>query len=141
MRLARLALLFALSAPALAAQGHDHQAPARLDAELAEHFRGIDLTPTQIRQVTEIKKKHHEAMDRLKKDAADPNAPTVKAALQREMDAEHAEFLALLTPEQRRVFQENLKSHHPADTTKRPMEHGMDDMHKAPAKPPEVRRP
>lgn len=153
MRLLRHALLLALAAPALSAQGAGHShapapaaAPAQLDGELAEHFKGITLTEVQVRQVMEIKKKRHEAMDRIRKDAPDPDAAAVKDALQREMDGEHAEFLALLDPAQRRRFMENLKSHHAADSTRRPMEHGMrhdgsHDMHKAPTKVPEVRRP
>lgn len=153
MRLFRHALLLALAAPALSAQGAGHShapapaaAPAQLDGELAEHFKGITLTEAQVRQVMEIKKKRHEAMDRIRKEAADSDAPAVKAALQREMDGEHAEFLALLDPAQRRRFMENLKSHHAADSTRRPMEHPSShgeshEMHRAPTKVPEVRRP
>lgn len=128
----RTALLLAIAAPALGAQetkkpaeAHDqhaqhaqhaqHGAP-KLDAELAEHFKGIELSEEQVRKVTEIKAKHHKAMDALKKEAKDPNDAALKAALQKHMDAEHAEFEALLTAEQKKVFMENMKAHHKAET-------------------------
>jgi hypothetical protein len=120
-----LALLIAAAAPALGAQetkqpatmdhaAHEQHAPAKLDAELAGHFKGIELTDAQVKQVIQIKAKHHKAMDALKKDTKDPNDAALKAALQKHMDAEHAEFKALLTPAQHKVFEENMKGHHKA---------------------------
>lgn len=146
--LRRTALLLALSAPALAAQqagemdhsAHaQHMAKPKLDDELAQHFKGITLTDAQVKQVTEIKAKHHKAMDALKKDAKDPEAPALKVALQQHMDAEHAEFLAMLTPEQRKTFAENMKEHHKAEAKpgmkegEHAMDHKMD--HGTPKKP------
>jgi Spy/CpxP family protein refolding chaperone len=131
--IAQATLLLALVAPAAAAQAaasSDHsshhaqsQAP-KLDAELAEHFKGITLTAEQVKQVIEIKAKHHKAMDALKKDAKDPNDPALKASLQKHMDAEHAEFKALLTPEQAKAFEANMKAHHAAEG-KHEMKEGM----------------
>lgn len=138
--LRRAALLLAIAAPALAAQQaaadhsahHQQAAKPKLDDELAQHFKGIDLTEAQVKQVTEIKAKHHKAMDALKKDAKDQNDPALKLALQKHMDAEHAEFLAMLTPEQKKVFMENMKGHHQAEGAKHDMKH---DAHAAPKKP------
>jgi Spy/CpxP family protein refolding chaperone len=122
--LRRTALLLALAAPALSAQqagemdhsAHaQHMAKPKLDDELAQHFKGITLTDAQVKQVAEIKAKHHKAMDALKKEAKDPEAPALKLELQKHMDAEHAEFLSLLTAEQRKVFAENMKEHHKAE--------------------------
>lgn len=141
LRFLRLALVLALAAPAVQAQSHDHPAakPA-LDAELTEHFKGITLTDAQAKQVMEIKAKHHKAMDEIKKNAADANAPAVKAELQKHMDAEHAEFMALLTADQKKVFMENMKAHHKAESEKpKPaMEHGAGhgDHGKAPVRNP-----
>ncbi len=80
----RLSLLLALTASAAQAQqmgGMDHsqhmmRKPA-LDAELAEHFKGIPLTDAQIRQVTEIKAKHHRAMEELRANPAGRDSVTV----------------------------------------------------------------
>lgn len=148
IRYLRLALILAFAAPALRAQQtgampHDHAAakPA-LDTELVEHFKGIALTDAQVRQVTEIKAKHHAAMDGLRRGAADQNAPALKAEIQKHMDAEHAEFMALLTEAQRKTFAENMKGHHAPAAGAKPMpegmSHGMDHATKAPATP---RRP
>ncbi len=147
IRYLRLALLMAFAAPALQAQAagamsHDqHQAakPA-LDAELAEHFKGIPLTEAQVRQVTAIKTKHHKAIEEVRRGAADQNAPALKAEVQRHMDAEHAEFMALLTVEQRKAFAENMKGHHApaaAGEHKMPeaMKHGAGHATKAPVRP------
>ncbi|MCE9603080.1 MAG: hypothetical protein K8S21_12825 [Gemmatimonadetes bacterium] len=154
IRYLRLALILAFAAPALEAQqaggmSHDHPAakPA-LDAELAEHFKGIALTDAQIRQVTEIKAKHHAAMEELRRGAADQNAPARKAEVQKHMDAEHAEFMALLTEGQRKVFEANMKEHHAPAPGAKPMPegmmHGMDHGTKAlpaPPTPAPTRRP
>lgn len=119
IRFLRTALIIAFAAPALSAQqaggmSHDqhHAAKPALDAELAEHFKGITLTEAQVRQVTEIKTKHHKAIEELRSAAADKESPALKAEVQKHMDAEHAEFMALLTVEQRKVFAENMKGHH-----------------------------
>jgi hypothetical protein len=146
--LRRTALLLALAAPALAAQqagemdhsAHaQHMAKPKLDDELAQHFKGITLSDAQVKHVTEIKAKHHKAMDALKKDAKDPEAPALKAALRQHMDAEHAEFLAMLSPEQRKTFAENMTAHHKAEEKPgmregaHAMDHKMD--HGTPKKP------
>ena len=140
--LCRVALLLVVAAPPLVAQqaagahtAHDMQAAPKLDAELAEHFKGITLTDAQVKQISEIKARHHKAMDALKKDAPDPEAPAFKAALGKQMDAEHAEFKALLSPEQYTVFEENMKSHHNAKAAG--AKHGMkhDGKHEMPKKP------
>lgn len=149
----RLSLLLALTASAAQAQqmgGMDHsqhmmQKPA-LDAELAEHFKGIPLTDAQIRQVTEIKAKHHKAMEELRANPGGRDSVAVAAEVKKHMEAEHAEFMALLTPEQKKQFEENMKSHHaaPATTARPAMDHGAHgnhDMGKAPTKAPEPRRP
>lgn len=144
--LRRTALLLVLTAPALAAQqagemdhsAHaQHMAKPKLDDELAQHFKGITLTDAQVKQVTEIKAKHHKAMDALKKDAKDPDAPALKLDLQQHMDAEHAEFLAMLTPGQRKVFAENMKEHHKATPGMTDGAHAMDHKmdHGTPKKP------
>ncbi len=126
-------LIVALLAPVTAAQQsaasdhgshHGQQAKPALDAELAEHFKGITLTDDQVKRITEIKAKHHKAMDALKKEAKDPNDPSLKAELQKQMDAEHAAFKALLTPEQAKLFDENMKAHHKAEG-KHEMKPGM----------------
>jgi Spy/CpxP family protein refolding chaperone len=133
-------LLVAVTAPALGAQeakkpasagdhaAHEqHAQPTKgLDAELAGHFKGIDLTDEQVKRIVEVKAKHHQAMDALKKDAKDPNDAALKAALQKHMDAEHAEFKALLTAEQHKAFEENMKGHHKAEAgdAKHDMKHG-----------------
>ncbi len=131
----RSALVLAVAAPALVAQqatakpmdhaAHDQHAKPKLDSELTEHFKGISLTEAQVKQVTEIKAKHHKAMDALKKDAKDPNDASLKISLQKHMDAEHAEFLGLLNPEQKKVFSENMKGHHKAEGEKHDMKHEM----------------
>ena len=92
-----------------------HPAPVALDGELAEHFKGITLTETQTRQVIEIKTRVHAAMDSLKRGTTHQNDPTLKAALARRMEQEHAAFEALLTAEQRTVFEENMRAHHAAE--------------------------
>lgn len=92
-----------------------HAAPVALDAELADHFKGIALTEAQTRQVIAIKTRVHAAMDSLKRAATDQNDPALKAALARHMEQEHAEFKALLTAEQRTVFDENMRAHHAAE--------------------------
>ena len=151
IRYLRLALILALAAPALGAQSagsasHDHPAakPA-LDAELAEHFKGIALTDAQIRQVTEIKAKHHAAMEALRRGAGDQNAPALKAEVQKHMDAEHAEFMALLSEGQRKTLKANMKEHHAPAAGAKPMPegmmHGMDHGTKAPPTPATPRRP
>lgn len=151
IRYLRLALILALAAPALGAQqaaamSHDqHGGKPALDAELAGHFKGIALTDAQIRQVTEIKAKHHAAMDALRHGASDQNAPALKAELQKHMDAEHAEFMALLTEPQRKAFAENMKAHHQPAAGAKPMPegmaHGMDHGQKAPVAPAPTRVP
>ncbi len=123
------ALLLVLAAPALAAQQqappthdtHAQSAKPKLDAELAEHFRGIALTDEQVQRITEIKMRHHAAMDAVKKAAKDPNDAATKAALQRHMDAEHAEFKALLSAAHAKRLEENMMMHHKAAPM---MEHG-----------------
>lgn len=149
----RLSLLLALTATAAQAQqmsgmNHDqhHAQKPTLDAELAEHFKGITLTEAQIRQVTEIKSKHHRAIDALRAAPAGRDSATVAGEVRKHMEAEHAEFMALLTPEQKKVFEENMKGHHPAPAAaaKPAMDHGAHgnhDMGKAPTKAPETRRP
>ena len=146
-----LVLLLSLSASGLPAQqagamSHEHPtAKSGLDAELAEHFKGIALTDMQIRQLTEIKAKHHTAMEELRRAAADSTAPALKAELQKHMAAEHDEFMSLLNEAQRKVFAENMKGHHAtsARASRMPerMDHDMDRMTKAPVKPVEPRRP
>ena len=126
--LLRVAFLLAISVPALGAQQtaapmtHEHPMAARpvLDAELAAHFKGITLTESQIRQVTEIKARRHDAIETLQKAAPDKHDPRVKAAVQKHMDAEHGEFTALLTPEQAKTLADNMKSHHAAEDAMRP---------------------
>ncbi len=122
-------MVLALAAPVAGAQAMDHSkmGKPKLDAELTEHFKGITLTDAQIKQVLEIKHKAHEKMDAIKKGAKDPNEPTVKAALQKEMDGEHAAFKALLTADQAKVFDENMKAHHKAEAKdgKHDMKHDM----------------
>ncbi|MBK7907439.1 MAG: hypothetical protein IPJ78_12890 [Gemmatimonadetes bacterium] len=146
VRFLRFALALALSAPALPAQqaamSHDHQAKPALDAELAEHFKGIALTDAQIRQVTEIKAKQHKLMEELQRNPGGRDSVAVRAEVQKLMDGEHAQFMALLTPEQKRIFEQNMRAHHPAGA--RPtMEHGAGghDMGKAPTKAPEPKKP
>lgn len=143
--LRRVALMLVVAAPALAAQqaagghaSHDMQAAPKLDAELTEHFKGITLTDAQVKQLTEIKARHHKAMDALKKDAKDQEAPALKAELAKHMAAEHTEFKALLSAEQYKVFEENMKSHHKAEAgAKHEMKPGMkhDEKHEMPKKP------
>lgn len=135
--ISRAALLVAVVAvaPALSAQAaqaakpaddhasHGQHAKPALDAELAQHFKGIELSDAQVKEVMATKAKHHKAMDALKKDAKDPNDAALKAALQKHMDAEHAEFKAMLTPAQHKVFEENMKGHHKAEGEKHDMKH------------------
>lgn len=142
VRFLRFALALAFIAPALPAQqaamSHDHQAKPALDAELAEHFKGITLTDAQVRQVTEIKAKQHKLMEELQRGAAGRDSVAVRTEVQKLMESEHAQFMALLTPEQKRVFEENMQGHHPASA--RPaMSHGAagHEMGKAPTKAPE----
>jgi Spy/CpxP family protein refolding chaperone len=149
--LLRLSLALTVAAPALAAQqamSHDHHAKPALDAELAEHFKGITLTEAQVRQVTEIKAKHHKAIDALRANPTSSDSVALNAAVQKHMAAEHAEFMALLTPEQKKVFEENMKGHHGPAAAKPAMDHGAHGAHdmkkadaKAPTKVPETRRP
>lgn len=138
------ALAFAPSLEAQQAAAMDHSAhgqPAarpKLDAELVEHFKGIELSDAQVKQVLEIKAKHHKAMDALKKDAKDQDDPALKAALQKHMDAEHTEFKSMLTEDQSRLFDENMKSHHKAEGAKHEMKPGAKHemmKHDAPRKP------
>jgi Spy/CpxP family protein refolding chaperone len=126
--LLRLSLALSVVAPALSAQhamSHDQHAKPALDAELTEHFKGISLSEAQVRQVTEIKAKHHKAIDALRTNPAGRDSVALNAEVQKHMAAEHAEFMALLTPEQKKVFEENMKGHHGP----------------AAAKPAETRRP
>lgn len=149
--LLRLSLALAVASPALSAQqamSHDHHAKPALDAELAGHFKGITLTDAQVRQVTEIKAKHHKAIDALKANPAGRDQAALDAEVQQHMAAEHAEFMALLTPEQKKVFEENMKGHHAPAAAKPAMDHGAHGAHdmkkaesKAPTKVPEARRP
>lgn len=122
--------VFALSlhAPSLVAQqhtGHDaHQrdgAKPVLEGELAEHFKGIDLTEAQIRQVIEIQTHAHHAMDSLRHSGRDQNDPVLRAEIKKLMDAEHAAFKALLTPAQLQLFEANMKAHHEAEARERPV--------------------
>lgn len=82
-----------------------------LDAELAEHFKGITLTDAQKAKLMEIKKKHHDAMDAIKK-SKDVKDPAVKAELKQHMDAEHAEFKAVIGDANYAIFEKNMKAHH-----------------------------
>ncbi len=129
--LLRLSLALSVVAPAVSAQQamshdqHDQHAKPALDAELAEHFKGISLTAAQVRQVTEIKAKHHKAMDALRADPAGRDSLALRVEIQKLMDSEHADFMALLTPTQKKVFEENMKGHHGPSA----------------AKPAETRRP
>ncbi|MCL4212433.1 MAG: hypothetical protein KJZ74_00835 [Gemmatimonadales bacterium] len=133
----RFALVLAVAAPALSAQqakapmdAHQHGA-VKLDAEMADHFKGIPLTEEQVKQVMATKTRHHDAMDALKKGAKDQDDPALKAALKQHMDAEHAEFKAMLTPEQYRKFEENMAAHHAAEAkgeAKHRMDHDMGGM-------------
>ncbi len=86
-----------------------------LTGELAEHFKGISLTPGQVRQVNEIQARQHAAMDSLRKAATDPQDPALRAALAKLMADEHAAFKALLTPGQQQQFEANMMSHHQAE--------------------------
>lgn len=117
-----LALAPSLEAQQAAVMDHSaHGQPAaspKLDSELVEHFKGIELSDAQVKQVLAIKAKHHKAMDALKKDAKDHDDPALTSALQKHMDAEHAEFKALLTADQARLFDENMKGHHKAEGAK-----------------------
>jgi Spy/CpxP family protein refolding chaperone len=150
VRYLRFALALAFVAPALAAAqaapaapaaraAHDqhgqHGKPA-LDAELTEHFKGIALTDAQVRQVLEIKAKHHAAMDDLRKNPGGRDSVAVHTEVQKHMAAEHAEFMAMLTPEQRKTFEENMKGHHAPSAARPAMDHGAHDMGKAPGKAP-----
>lgn len=151
IRFLRLALILAVAAPALRAQhagatSHDHPAAKPvLDAELSGHFKGISLSEVQVRQVIEIKAKHHKAMEELRRGASDQNAPALKAEVQKQMHAEHAEFMALLTEEQRQQFAENMKAHHAPAADAKPMHEGMkhetDHATKAPTPSAPTRRP
>lgn len=151
-RYLRFALALSLAAPALAAQqatpptppapaGHDHQAKPALDADLGELFKGITLTDAQMRQANEIKTKHHAAMDEIRKNPGRRDSLAVRAELQQHMDAEHADFTALLTADQRKTFGTNMRAHHAPSAAKPAMDHGAHDMGKAPTKVPEPRRP
>ena len=152
VRYLRFALALAFAAPALAAQqaapaaqpapaGHDHQAKPALDAELAEHFKGITLTDAQVRQVTEIKAKHHAAMEAIRKNPGGRDSVAVRTDVQKHMDAEHADFMALLTAEQKKTFEMNMRGHHAPAAAKPAMDHGAHDMGKAPPAAPATRRP
>lgn len=119
-------LLAFSSSPARGQQSsaHDahqsHAARPVLEGELAEHFKGIDLSETQIRQVIEIQRRAHHAVDSLRHSGRDHADPTLKAEIKRLMDAEHADFKALLSPAQLLVFEANLKAHHEAEARERP---------------------
>ncbi len=115
----------ALSAPGLAAQ-HDgdhgsHGAMREaLEGDLAEHFKGIELTEAQRRQVKAIQARAHATMDSLRRAAADPNDAALKARIARVMSEEHMAFKALLTPAQAVIFEANMKAHHDAEARERP---------------------
>ncbi len=153
VRYLRLALALAFTAPALSAQAasapaaqpaHAAQAPhakPALDAELTEHFKGIALTEAQVRQVTEIKAKHHAAMEAIRKNPGGRDTTAVRVEVQKLMDSEHAEFMALLTPDQKRTFEMNMRGHHAPAAAKPAMDRGAHDMGKAPSKAPEPRKP
>lgn len=149
VRYLRFALAVALVAPALGAQqaatpapvAHDHHGKPTLDAELTEHFKGIALTEAQIRQVTEIKAKHHAAMDALRRNPAGRDSTELRVEIQKHMDAEHTEFTALLTADQKRTFEQNMRAHHAPAAGKPAMDHGAHDMGKAPTKAPAPRKP
>lgn len=124
---ASAALALALLTPALAAQqssAHDahqsHGAAPKLEGELAEHFKGIELTEAQIRQVIDIQSRAHRTMDSLRASGRDQNDPTLKAEIKKLMDAEHAAFKALLSAAQLQVFEANMKAHHEAEARERP---------------------
>ena len=121
--LAAFALI--LSAPALAAQHDgDHASHGTmmtaLEGDLAEHFKGIELTPAQIQQVKAIQARAHATMDSLRRTTTNPNDTAVKAQIARVMSGEHMAFKALLTPAQAAVFEENMKAHHEAEAKERP---------------------
>jgi Spy/CpxP family protein refolding chaperone len=128
------ALLLALAAPALGAQDHAahekakaHAAKPTLDAELKQHFEGIALTDAQVAQLVAIKEKHHAAMAKMKAEAKEPADPAMQAAHAKHMEAEHAEFKAVLTAEQYARFEANMKRHH-AGMAKEKGEHAGHDM-------------
>jgi len=121
------ASLLAFAAPSASAQqaaAHDahqgHGAKPVLSGELAEHFKGIELTEAQTRQVIEIQRRAHHAMDSLRRSGRDQNDPALKAEIKKLMDAEHTDFKALLTPAQLQVFEANMKAHHEAEASARP---------------------
>lgn len=122
-----LFLVAALAAAPVALQAQmshgdhaQHQMGATtLDAELAEHFKGITLTDAQKAKLMEIKKKHHDAMDAIKK-AKDAKDPAVKAELKQHMDAEHAEFKTVIGDANYAIFEANMKSHHQGESITHP---------------------
>ena len=120
-------LAVGLLVPSLAAQqstGHDaHPAAGAtpvLGGELAEHFKGVELTEAQIRDVIAIQSRAHHAMDSLRRSGRDQTDPAFKAEIKKLMDDEHAAFTALLTPAQAERFKANMKAHHEAEARERP---------------------
>ena len=74
--------------------------------QLAEHFAGLTLTTEQKDKLAAAHKKHHDAMDKIKKTVKDE--ADAKAQIKGQQDAEHAEFHEILTAEQYAVFEKNM---------------------------------
>ncbi len=108
-------------------------APGELSGEMADHFKGITLTPEQKAKIIEINKSRHAAMDKMSKGAKPEgakDASAMKAAMQKEMDAEHADFKAVLTPEQYKVFVANMSKMDMSKMDMEKMKDGMKGMEK-----------
>lgn len=74
---------------------------------LAEHFKGVTLSADQKNRIIAANKQHHDAIAALEK-AGKKDDPATKAAIQKHMDAEHADFKQILTAEQYKAFTENM---------------------------------
>jgi hypothetical protein len=110
--LTTLALLAVLASPVLAqapaAKGGAQSAniDAGWSAELEQHFAGIKLTTEQKAKIIASQQSRHAAMDKL--NATDKDALATKAAVHAQMDAEHADFKAILSADDYKIFQTNM---------------------------------
>jgi membrane protein involved in colicin uptake len=105
-----LALLAVMASPVLAqatAAKAEAKAEAGWSAELQQHFAGITLTGEQKAKIIASQKTHHAAIDKLNADNKDAAAAT-KAAVMAHMDAEHADFKAILSADDYKIFQANM---------------------------------
>jgi Spy/CpxP family protein refolding chaperone len=104
-----------------------HHAPATavkgFEGDFAAHFKGIALSDAAKAKLVAVRDEWHAKMDALKKDAVaagkSADAPDLVAKVETLKAQEHAAMRALLTPEQQKQFDLNMKEHDAMDAHKK----------------------